>query len=856
MATFAEALYSLSAERLRQLVQWRGVEPKKLSMMPDKRQLVQFLANDLNRQQSVVHAILRCDARELRLLQLIVSYETGRPFTWSALVDMAGGAALESALAAVMTHLEEMGLAFRVGDKIFVPEGVRYQVPASLSDRHTLIRLLNAYDAPSLKRIMEKLGLEVEHGTKNNHVEKIRQHLLESGTPIPLKTPLTAEERDVLEYLVQAGGSATPIEVATAVLDRHVDDFFRYEWQNRWKQGKERNAIDSLLARGLIYIATSGYGYNFFLLIPGDLLRALIGNQNAGFWTDAPPQLEPLDSPPAMVTRQSNLVRDVVGLLGFFAAQEAVRTNTGHVHKASLKNAARTLSLPEERYAAFLYALCREAGLIAPQGEKQIYALTSKGNSWLHWDSRAQTRALYEAWRDGVTWGEMYAEPLIKSNDYRHKDTILPIRNSVLELLAKSEDSTAFFSIDSVVTALTFHSPLLLSQQTAFGGGLVSSPAIFVRLLIGECLYWLGLVEIGREAGDATGPKPQEMATALGRVVRGEPALKAAGPEITGFHLTPLGDYLLGKEGAQPPPEEPREDKFIVQANAEIFVSPYLDPLTLYHLLTITETPAKGATGNTVCLTKEAIRRAFDQGETPKDLIAFLQAHSRTGIPQNVEYLINEVGGKHGHIRLGKAQMYLQVDSPLLLKELQARRELKDHFVRNLTETVAILKSDDLDKMLRDLRKAGYLPVSDEAAANAFGGRARPAPSSPPTPPAVDKKQAAKAAKAETAVDWERIAREDGKPWNDKTAATQSLSKPAGAQDNKNLIRVLLSNASVVRQVVEVLYQTPGQGATLYRLEPHSFSGDAIRGYSQGEDEEVLLNLNLIHWAKLTSERF
>ena len=64
-------------------------------------------------------------------------------------------------------------------------------------------------------------------------------------------------------------------------------------------------------------------------------------------------------------------------------------------------------------------------------------------------------------------------------------------------------------------------------------------------------------------------------------------------------------------------------------------------------------------------------------------MLAFLQAHARTGIPQNVEYLINDVGGKHGHIHLGKAQMYMQVDTPLLLKELQARKEIKPFFVRH-----------------------------------------------------------------------------------------------------------------------------------------------------------------------------
>src|SRR5581483_3002940 len=115
------------------------------------------------------------------------------------------------------------------------------------------------------------------------------------------------------------------------------------------------------------------------------------------------------------------------------------------------------------------------------------------------------------------------------------------------------------------------------------------------------------------------------------------------------------------------------------------------EPSTLFHLLMVTDVPAKGATGNVVTLTRDSLRRAFDHGLSGKDLIEFLQAHGRTGIPQNVEYLINEVAGKHGHIHIGRAKMYVQVDSPLVLKELQARRELKGYFVRALSDTVAIL---------------------------------------------------------------------------------------------------------------------------------------------------------------------
>ena len=178
-------------------------------------------------------------------------------------------------------------------------------------------------------------------------MKAIKTHLLGNEGGLELKRPLSAQEVEVLEYLVQSGGAATAIETATAALDNHAEDFFRYDWQNRWKQGKERNAIDTLLSRGLLYVVSYGYGYNLFLIVPGDLLRSLSGSGDMAFWTAPTAAPVPLSATPPRTSRHGSLLRDVVALLGFVSAQDAVRTNTGHIHKTSLKNLMRGLSLPQ-----------------------------------------------------------------------------------------------------------------------------------------------------------------------------------------------------------------------------------------------------------------------------------------------------------------------------------------------------------------------------------------------------------------------------------------------------------------------------------------------------------------------------
>src|SRR5580658_6535042 len=101
MPSFAEALYSLPTEKLRKLIQVRGVDPRKLTLATDKRTLAQHVAGELNRQASVDAAILQCDARELRLLQIVASFESTRGFEWASLVEKAGGHTVETAVAFV-----------------------------------------------------------------------------------------------------------------------------------------------------------------------------------------------------------------------------------------------------------------------------------------------------------------------------------------------------------------------------------------------------------------------------------------------------------------------------------------------------------------------------------------------------------------------------------------------------------------------------------------------------------------------------------------------------------------------------------------------------------------------------------
>ncbi|HLJ54522.1 MAG TPA: helicase-associated domain-containing protein [Chthonomonadaceae bacterium] len=842
MATFAEALYDLSSDRLRAIAERRKLDSRRLAAAHDKRQLAQIMAVELNYSTSTGAAIIECNARELRLLQIIASVGGRREASWDGVVEAAGGQPLAHAVESAYEGLETLGLAIRAGRTVMVGDTVRAQIPMSLSDHYTLATCLNAYDAPAVARIAGRLGLMC--GTKAQNLKAVSERLMEVMRGDTSEIELDPEERAIVDYLVNSGGSASAIETAGAVLGK-TDDFFRFDWHNRWKLGRSRNAVDRLLEAGLVFAVTYGYGYDLTLVIPGDLLRYLAGQSMDDFWLGAVASPQSLAETPAVTRRHAGLVRDVVVFFGYISTQDSPRTNTGSIHKNSLKTAARQLTLPDERYAAFLYSLCRRSGLIAPQSDRNIYAVTAKGEAWLGLDPISQVRLLSEDWRHGASWAEVFDEPMRRRPGLAEGDGASLIREAVLSMLASRADNE-FVDIESIAAAMAFEHPLQFLASAAIESGAGDSPGDFVRAVAADSLYWLGAAELGW-TGEAATPAEKSAAPSRRSHRTEETSGRPAPPEA--LRLTPLGAHLFA--GGPAPELPPAETQFIVQANNEIFVPPYLESRTLFRLLAIAEPPGKSAAGGVVSLTRESIRRALDHGISSSEMLAFLRSHSKIGIPQNVEYLISEVAGRHGHIHIGRAVMYLKVDSPLVLTELQSRRELKGYFVRALDDTVAILHAVEPEKLLRELRKAGYLPINDDAPA---GHGIRLAGE----PPGYEWDRSARApARRRGAepppptVDWDRFARAEVLSQREAVTATPPGVRPSEAIRNKEEIRNLLVQSVPRRAQVEIAYADgPGREAVARIVEPKRVMAGYVIVYQLEVGRDDTVPINKIEWAR------
>lgn len=129
--------------------------------------------------------------------------------------------------------------------------------------------------------------------------------------------------------------------------------------------------------------------------------------------------------------------------------------------------------------------------------------------------------------------------------------------------------------------------------------------------------------------------------------------------------------------------------------------------------------------------TADSVRRALDSGRTAAEVHEMLARASRTGVPQPLTYLIDDVARRHGRIRVGSAKGYLRCEDENVVNELLAAKGTAALKLRRLAPTV-LTAGVGPEELLSKLRELGYAPTAESAAgavvvAKPVGRRSKPA---------------------------------------------------------------------------------------------------------------------------------
>ncbi|MEV7965498.1 helicase C-terminal domain-containing protein [Sphaerisporangium sp. NPDC088356] len=109
-----------------------------------------------------------------------------------------------------------------------------------------------------------------------------------------------------------------------------------------------------------------------------------------------------------------------------------------------------------------------------------------------------------------------------------------------------------------------------------------------------------------------------------------------------------------------------------------------------------------------------SIRRALDAGSSADELVAMLEKHSTTSVPQPLRYLVTDVARRHGRLRVGTASAYVRCDDPSVLDEVMADKRAVPLRLRRLAPTVVASRSSRA-LVVDSLRAIGYAPVAESS---------------------------------------------------------------------------------------------------------------------------------------------
>jgi hypothetical protein len=170
----------------------------------------------------------------------------------------------------------------------------------------------------------------------------------------------------------------------------------------------------------------------------------------------------------------------------------------------------------------------------------------------------------------------------------------------------------------------------------------------------------------------------------------------------------PLVDVLTGVLPAV-------QTRALVGSDLTVVVPGSPDPRMVDVLDAVAVRETRGA-ASTWRITAASVREALDAGYTADGVLAALEAIAGR-IPQALDYLVRDVGRRHGHLRVRAAAVVVVSDDEALLAEVAVHRSLRRLGLQRVAPTV-LVATGAVPDVLAALRSAGYLPVevSDEGA--------------------------------------------------------------------------------------------------------------------------------------------
>jgi Helicase conserved C-terminal domain len=180
-------------------------------------------------------------------------------------------------------------------------------------------------------------------------------------------------------------------------------------------------------------------------------------------------------------------------------------------------------------------------------------------------------------------------------------------------------------------------------------------------------------------------------------------------------------------------------DNFLIQNDLTAVTSGPLAYAVAAELRILADQESRGGAG-VYRFSATSLRRAFDRGWSAADVQFWLEQHSTTDVPQPLRYLVDDVGRRHGSIRLGPAGCYVRMADQTQAAALLAHPAAARLGLRAVAPSVLVAAVDE-EELLPLLQELGHSPGVENSAGELIvtrpprrTGRQRAEPTSKPFP--------------------------------------------------------------------------------------------------------------------------
>ena len=365
----------------------------------------------------------------------------------------------------------------------------------------------------------------------------------------------------------------------------------------------------------------------------------------------------------AAIASIATLLRLIGELMNFWAEETPTAIQSGGLGVRDLKKASDHLGA-EEVYVAFLAEVSYQLGILSIEVDGRILP-NATFDVFQSWSAEEQWREIFTIWKlsSRVTG-------LIGRNDSRSvaplgseldRANAARIKGNLLRILSEEISPSNKSLTQSLLWLYPHRRALAINEETV---------SWFVREA-----EWLG--------------------------VTGGGSLSSFGKKVL------AGNKKLGLNSSLPAPV----DYILIQSdNTAIAPGPLTEEIAR-NLSTFADIESRGS-ATVYRFSEHSIRRGLDHGHSGEEIRSFLKSHSKTPVPQPLDYLIADVARRHGKLRVGFANCYIRCEDEALIAEIMRDKQLEHLRLRQIAPQVLIGDAESGD-MIEELKEFGYFPSGE-----------------------------------------------------------------------------------------------------------------------------------------------